>query len=114
MKAKAIHYGDQYSIPVRIKDSAGRAITRDIVSDVTIKIGNIAKRLSKNEIQFDDENNLWMFPITSEETKVLYKNSRTFEDAVVPMQIKVRIGNDVIQNDVANIEIKKSILNLLE
>lgn len=111
----AIHCGDQYSIPFRITDCKGRSLTEDIVTDVVIKIGSIVKSYEKHSISYDSENDVWLFPITDKETKELYKLSRTFgADETIPLQVKVKVGNDIILNDVVDFEVKKSIIGLLE
>ena len=60
--------GDSYGLPIEIKNSGGTAVTPEDVSDVEIVIGHLIKTYKKNEIGFNADSGVWIFPLTQEET----------------------------------------------
>jgi hypothetical protein len=61
----AIYQADQYIIPFSIRHKK-EIVTPEMVSDVTIVIGDLVKRYSENALQFLDGQ--WLFPLKREET----------------------------------------------
>lgn len=42
--------GDQYRLPIELKDADGTFVTREEVKDMEVFVGNARKMLSKDEI----------------------------------------------------------------
>ena len=62
-----IQQGDQYSLEVSILGDDGLPITPDGIDGVKIELGDISKRYP-GELTFDGESDVWLFPVTQEET----------------------------------------------
>lgn len=58
--------GDSYGLKVNILNSVDEVVKPDDVSDVEITIGSLSKTYKKGEVTNDG--NLWIFPITQEES----------------------------------------------
>lgn len=96
-----LHQGDQYVIPVEIKNATA-VITPDDVDDVRIQIGDELRQYSDGGLTFDAENKKWLFHITEEKT-------RTFTCSV-NMQVGILVGTDIVYSSVQKIKLERSII----
>ena len=96
-----LHQGDQYVIPVEIKNATG-VITPDDVDDVRIQIGDELRQYSDGGLTFDAENKKWLFYITEEKT-------RTFTGSI-NMQVGILVGTDIVYSSVQKIKLERSII----
>lgn len=80
--------GDGCNLAIQILNNAGSPVTPLDVYDVEITIGRISKRLSEEQISF--ENGYWMYPISQEETYGMIPGS-------VPAQVRVLWNNGVVE-----------------
>ena len=60
--------GDQYRIPIELKDSDGTFVTLEEVKDMEVCFGITRKMLSKGEIEFDPLENVFYFSLSQKET----------------------------------------------
>ena len=60
--------GDQYRIPIELKDADGTFVTREEVKDMEVFVGITRKMLSKGEIEFDSLENVFYVYISQKET----------------------------------------------
>ena len=60
--------GDQYRIPIELKDSDGTFVTREEVKDMEVFVGTTRKMLSKGEIEFDPLENIFYVYLSQKET----------------------------------------------
>jgi len=95
----SIMQGDQYGIPFNITDGEDIAITPETASDIEIAIGQIVKRYSTGEIEFN--NDYWIFPLTQSETFMLQ----------YPQDVQVRVkflNGEIIGERFGKIDITES------
>lgn len=96
-----IQRGDQYSIPIELKFD-GQILTPADCDDVRIQIGDKMLQYSDGELVYDAVAQVWMFPLTEEETRTM-KGLLKFQQAV-------KIGTSLYYSDVTTIDIKDSII----
>ena len=60
--------GDQYRLPIELKDADGTFVTQDEIKDLEVFVGTIRKMLSKGEIQFDSLENVFYVYLSQKET----------------------------------------------
>ena len=60
--------GDQYRIPIELKDSDGTFVTLEEVKDMEVFFGITRKMLSKSEIEFDPLENVFYVSLSQNET----------------------------------------------
>ena len=96
-----LHQGDQYVIPIEIKNATG-VITPDDVDDVRIQIGDERRQYSDGRLTFDAENKQWLFQKKK-------KKTRTFT-ASVNMQVGILVGTDIVYSSVQKIKLERSII----
>lgn len=60
--------GDSYYIPFKFYDEDGTQITSDMVDDVEIVIDGVRKTLAEDEIEYDSEDDSFLWPLTQEES----------------------------------------------
>lgn len=60
--------GDQYRLPIELKDADGTFVTREEVKDLEIFVGTTRKMLSKGEIEFEPLENVFYVSLTQKET----------------------------------------------
>lgn len=92
--------GDQYKIPFHVVVS-GTEMTPTLVTDLRITIGTETKKYSAGEIEYNDENKTWLFPIRKEQTQAL--------SGSIPYQVGVHIGTSIFFSPVNRISINNSI-----
>jgi len=94
--------GDAYSLPIAIETSDGTA-SRETFEEIEVSIGhNIRKTLSSGEIGFDSERNLFLVPLTQEETFALKGRTK------VNVRCKY-VGGNVIGADLGVLEFLPSL-----
>lgn len=60
--------GDQYRLPIELKDADGTFVTREEVKDIEVFVGTARKMLSKGEIEFDQLENVFYVSLSQNET----------------------------------------------
>lgn len=60
--------GDQYRLPIELKDADGTFVTREEVKDMEVFVGNTRKMLSKDEIEFEPFGNVFYVSLSQKET----------------------------------------------
>lgn len=94
--------GDAYNLPISIETADGTA-TQETFEEIEVSIGNsIRKTLSSGEIGFDSERNLFLIPLTQEETFALKGRAK------VNVRCKY-IGGNVIGADLGILEFSPSL-----
>ncbi len=90
--------GDSYSLPIKIDTDRGVA-TAESFLDVEVCIGNaIRKTLACDEIKYDEEESLFLVPLTQEETFGLPNRVR--------VNVRCKYGNgNVVGVDLGIIEV---------
>lgn len=60
--------GDQYKLPIELKDADGTFVTLEEVKDLEVFVGTTRKMLSKGEIDFDPLENVFYVSLLQKET----------------------------------------------
>lgn len=60
--------GDQYRLPIELKDADGTFVTREEIKDMEVFVGTTRKMLSKGEIEFDPLKNIFYVYLSQKET----------------------------------------------
>jgi hypothetical protein len=60
--------GDQYRLPIELKDADGTFVTREEVKDLEIFVGTTRKVLSKGEVEFESFENVFYVSLSQKET----------------------------------------------
>ena len=60
--------GDQYRLPIELKDADGTFVTREEVKDMEVFVGNTRKMLSNDEIEFEPLGNVFYVSLSQKET----------------------------------------------
>ena len=60
--------GDQYRIPIELKDADGTFVTREEVKDMEVFVGTTRKMLSKGEIEFEPLEKVFYVSLLQKET----------------------------------------------
>lgn len=60
--------GDQYKLPIELKDADGTFVTQEEVKDLEVFVGTTRKMLSKGEIEFDNLENVFYVSLSQKET----------------------------------------------
>lgn len=60
--------GDQYRIPIELKDADGTFVTREEVKDLEVFVGTTRKMLSNGEIEFEPIENVFYVSLLQNET----------------------------------------------
>ena len=63
--------GDQYRLPIELKDADGTFVTREEVKDMEVFVGTTRKMLSKGEIEFDPLENVFYVSLSQNETFIM-------------------------------------------
>ena len=64
--------GDQYRLPIELKDADGTFVTREEVKDLEVFVGTTRKLLSKGEIEFEPLENVFYVFLTQKETFMMF------------------------------------------
>ena len=60
--------GDQYRLPIELKDADGTFVTQEEVKDLEVFVGTTRKMLSKGEIEFEPLENVFYVFLSQKET----------------------------------------------
>lgn len=60
--------GDQYKLPIELKDADGTFVTQEEVKDIEVFVGTTRKLLSKGEIEFEPLANVFYVSLLQKET----------------------------------------------
>lgn len=60
--------GDQYRLPIELKDADDTFVTQDKIKDLEVFVGVARKMLSKGEIEFDSLDNVFYVSLSQKET----------------------------------------------
>ena len=93
--------GEQYAVEIVIKNDED-VITPNNCDDVKIKLGNLEKKYSDNEIFYEDGR--WLFPLTQEQT--LAMNLKR-----VNLQAQYKSGSNIFSTDIYAVQIKDTVIN---
>lgn len=63
--------GDQYRLPIELKDADGTFVTLEEVKDMEVFVGTTRKMLSKGEIEFDPLENVFYVSLSQNETFIM-------------------------------------------
>ena len=100
--------GDQYFIPLQVKDEEGNAITPDSCADCKFKIGDLPERSYGAGTLYAQESGgeytgYWLYPLTQADTLSL--------DGAVPVQGQVKFADGtVIGTPVVKLHVYASII----
>ena len=64
--------GDQYRIPVELKDEDGTPVTQSEIKDLEIFVGPFRKLLSDGGVSFEETENIFYVSVTQKETFMLH------------------------------------------
>lgn len=82
--------GDSYMLGIQILNNAGNPVAVNDVTDVEITIGHLSKSYRKMELLYDEGMNLWLFPLSQQETFGYWP-------AQVKAQVRVHWANGIIE-----------------
>ena len=60
--------GDQYKIPIELKNDDGSTVTQKDLKNLEVFVGNVRKLLSRGEIEFEEINGLFYVFVSQKET----------------------------------------------
>lgn len=93
--------GDQYKLPIELKDTDGTFITQEEVKDLEVFVGKTRKMLSKGEIVFEPLEDVFYVSLTQKETFMMRGE--------VPVQARVLfLSGDVVGVDLGKINFTES------
>lgn len=94
--------GDSYALPISIAVDGGVA-DNSCFADVEICVGALRKTIAANEIKYDTARQVFLFPLTQEETMAMsYKQ-------LVQVRVKLKDSGNVIGVDLGQINVGQSI-----
>ena len=96
-----IHQGEQFRVPFTVK-VWGDIATPENIDGLKIKLDRI-QREYPGDLEYDETEQVWLFPLYEEDTLDLMTGSRN-------CQIAVKIGTDILKTDVFGVSIKNSII----
>ena len=101
-----IYQNDQYYLQINIKQN-GNAVKDTDCNEMVIKVGNVTKRKSTEELLFSKLNQCWLFPLEYKQTSSGYKFTNNIK---VQAWFDTEEGNYYSSN-VASLKINTSIIN---
>ena len=88
--------GDQYKLPIELKDADGTFVTREEVKDIEVFVGTTRKLLSKGEVEFEPLENVFYVFLSQKETFMMRGD--------VSVQARLLfLSGDVVGIDLGNI-----------
>jgi hypothetical protein len=63
--------GDQYKLPIELKDADGTFVTLEEVKDMEVFVGTTRKMLSQGEIEFEPLEKVFYVPLLQKETLLM-------------------------------------------
>lgn len=113
-----MHRGDEFKLPIMLKNR-GTVLTPSMIDGLKIKVADIELTYNGIDgISFDDEEGVWLFPLTQEQTLQLqsekYKDMNLSTspdfDTNIPVQAQIKLNGEVFGTDVDYINVKDSII----
>ena len=101
-----IYQNDQYYFQIRVKQ-AGDYISPAECEEMIIKVGNVVKKKSLNELLFYRDNMSWLFPLEYSQSSDVLKFTGNIQ---VQAWFRTADGN-FYDTNVANLKINQSIIN---
>lgn len=101
---QAIYQNDQYYIKVR--PIFNGQVVNDTCDEMIIKLGDSVKKKSLNEIEFNSDNNCWLFPLDIDQSSEI-----NFD---VKIQAWFSFGDNYYSTPVKKIEVRSSIIKKSE
>ena len=93
--------GDQYRIPIELKDADGTFVTLEEIKDMEVFFGPARKMLSKGEIEFDPLENVFYISLSQKETFMMRGD--------VSVQVRVLfLSGDVVGVDLGKLNFAQS------
>lgn len=93
--------GDQYRLPIELKDADGTFVTREEVKDIEVFVGTTRKMLSSGELEFDINENVFYVYLSQKETFMMRGD--------VSVQARVLfLSGDVVGIDLGKLNFAKS------
>lgn len=93
--------GDQYRLPIELKNADGTFVTREEVKDLEVFVGTTRKMLSKGEIEFEPFENVFYVSLLQKETFMMRG------DVFVQARV-LFLSGDVIGIDLGTINFAKA------
>lgn len=66
--------GDQYRIPIELKEPDGSFLTREEVKDIEVFVGNTRKTLLRNEVEYEPSENVFYVTLDQRDTFTMRGN----------------------------------------
>jgi hypothetical protein len=93
--------GDQYKLPIELKDADGTFVTQEEVKDIEVFIGTTRKMLSDGDIEFEPVENVFYVSLSQKETFMMRGD--------VSVQARILfLSGDVVGIDLGKINFEKS------
>lgn len=93
--------GDQFRLPVELKDADGTFVTQEEVKDIEVFIGTTRKMLSDGDIEFEPVENVFYVSLSQKETFMMRGD--------VSVQARILfLSGDVVGIDLGKINFEKS------
>jgi hypothetical protein len=93
--------GDQYKLPIELKEADGSFVTQEEIKDIEVFIGTVRKMLSSGEIEFDPLDNVFYVSLSQKETFMMHGD--------VSVQARVLfLSGDVVGVDLGKINFAKA------
>lgn len=93
--------GDQYNIPIEILAEDG-ATDPTLFQDVEIVFGSLVKTMAKEQISYDAEGKVFLFPLSQKESMNMPQKVK------VQVRVKLNGSEDVIGCDLGEIDVAKT------
>lgn len=94
--------GDQFRLPIELKDADGTFVTQEEVKDIEVFVGKIRKTLSSGDVSFEPQDNIFYVFLNQKETFLMSG------DTSVQARI-LFLSGDVIGVDLGKINFAESI-----
>jgi hypothetical protein len=93
--------GDQYNIPIEILAEDG-VTDPTVFDDVEIVFGSLIKTMAKEQISYDAEKKVFLFPLSQKESMNMPNKVKA------QVRVKLNGSGDVIGVDLGEIDIEKT------
>ena len=97
-----IHKGEQFLIPFEVKIDSDIVAPSD-VDKLRIQVGDRLLEYPNSGLDYDDEDNVWLYPLTEEQSLSMYSGKRK-------AQVSVMLNDSIFDSDVFDIDVKDSII----
>ena len=94
--------GDQFRLPIELKDADGTFVTQEEVKDIEVFVGKTRKSLSAGNVSFESKDNIFYVFLTQRETFLMSG------DTAVQARI-LFLSGDVIGVDLGKINFAEAI-----